>query len=147
MEALTIGQLGRISQVSVDTIRFYERQGLIRPSKRSRSGYRLYGDDAPLRLSFIRKAQSLGFTLGEIKTLLSLNASRTAQCEQMLTITTAKIREVREQLSDLLRMRRTLSRLAKECPGDRTPTADCPILAFLRSPKQRKRVPRQPARY
>lgn len=143
MEALTIGQLGRLSQVTADTIRFYERQGLLSPRKRSRSGYRLYGEDAALRLMFIRRAKALGFTLREIKMLLSLNASRTAQCQEMLAATNAKIRELRAHVSDLVRMRRTLTRLARECPGDRTPTAACPILEFLRSPKQRTRASRK----
>ena len=133
MANLTIGQLARISGVSADTIRFYEKLRLVIPSQRSRSGYRLYGDDGVARLAFIRRSKELGFTLAEIKKLLSLNASRTASCEEMLTLTNAKIAEVKGHISDLSRMRRILTRLAKACPGEGAPIDACPILAFVRA--------------
>ncbi len=133
MTSLTIGQLARVSDISADTIRFYEKLRLIFPAERSRSGYRLYGADGIARLVFIRRAKELGFTLSEIKQLLSLNGSRAASCEEMLTLTNAKIREVKANISDLSRMRRLLTRLAKSCPGGNAPLHACPILDFVKT--------------
>jgi MerR family transcriptional regulator, copper efflux regulator len=133
MASLTIGQLAQISEVSADTIRFYEKLRLLIPTERSRAGYRLYGEDGIARLIFIRRAKQLGFTLNEIKKLLSLNAKRNASCDEMLILTNAKIRELKGHISDLSRMGKILMRLAKNCPGGSTPIHECPILDFVKT--------------
>jgi MerR family transcriptional regulator, copper efflux regulator len=147
MSAITIGQLAELSDVTTDTIRFYEKLKLLRPWQRTRSGYRLYDDSAVLRLTFIRRAKFLGFSLEEIKKLLALNATNTASCDAMLKITNAKILETRTKLQDLSRIRSILSRLAKDCPGGSKPISECPILEFLRSPKHRKPISLKPRRH
>lgn len=131
MAHLTIGQLAKFTKVSADTIRFYEKLRLLAPAERSRSGYRLYGGEGVARLSFIRRAKQLGFSLSEIKKLLSLSARRGASCNELLAVTNAKIGELKSQISDLTRMRRLLTRLAKSCPGGNVSVHECPILDFV----------------
>ena len=77
---LTIGKLAALSEVSADTLRFYERQGLIVPASKSAAGYRLYGEDAVVRLRFIKQARECGFTLAEIEQLLVLRSQDVACC-------------------------------------------------------------------
>jgi MerR family transcriptional regulator, copper efflux regulator len=135
MSAMTIGRLARLGNVRADTIRHYERLRLVRPLRRSPSGYRLYDDEALLRLQFIKRAKAVGFSLEEIRKLLALNETHTANCEAMLEITEAKIEEMRRKISDLSRIRTILARLAKDCPGGMVAVSACPILEFLRMPK------------
>lgn len=135
MSAMTIGRLAQLGDVTPDTIRFYEKLKLLRPQERSRAGYRLYDDESLLRLSFIKRAKLLGFSLEEIKKLLTLDAKRNAHCGEMLEITNAKLAETRANMRDLSRIRSILSQLAEDCLGGSAPIADCPILAFLRTPK------------
>lgn len=137
MSTMTIGRLAQLGDVTPDTIRFYEKLKLIHPPERSRSGYRQYNDEALLRLSFIKRAKTLGFSLDEIKKLLALDAKRNARCGEMLDITNAKLAETRANVRDLSRIRSILSQLTADCPGDASPIDDCPILAFLRAPKPR----------
>ena len=101
MKRLTIGQLAKESGVRTDTIRYYEQLGLIKPEGRSESGYRLYSDDAIRLVQFIRRAKDLGFTLAEIKTLLTLKASQTATCNDMLQRTEEKLEEAKENIKHL----------------------------------------------
>lgn len=140
MSAMTIGRLAQLGNVTPDTIRFYEKLKLLRPQERSRAGYRLYDDGALLRLSFIKRAKLLGFSLDEIKKLLNLDAKRNAHCGEMLDITSAKLAETRANMRDLSRIRSILAQLAKDCPGGAAPIDDCPILDFLRAPKPRLKL-------
>ena len=131
MKRLTIGQLAKESGVRTDTIRYYEQLGLIKPEGRSESGYRLYSDDAIRLVQFIRRAKDLGFTLAEIKTLLTLKASQTATCNDMLQRTEEKLEEAKENIKHLNRMHDALEKLAEECPGGDMPLSKCPILDYL----------------
>ena len=131
MKRLTIGQLAKESGVRTDTIRYYEQLGLIKPEGRSESGYRLYSDDAIRLVQFIRRAKDLGFTLAEIKTLLTLKASQTAPCNDMLPRTEEKLEEAKENIKHLNRMHDALEKLADECPGGDMPLSKCPILDYL----------------
>lgn len=140
MNAMTIGRLAQLGDVTADTIRFYEKLKLVRPLERSRSGYRLYNEQALLRLSFIKRAKLLGFSLDEIKKLLNVDSKRTAHCGEMLEVTTAKLIETRTALRDLSRIRSILTKLAADCPGGMAPLEDCPILDFLRSPKSKPKL-------
>jgi len=131
MKNLTIGQLAKESGVRTDTIRHYERLGLVKPESRSKAGYRLYGLESLRVVEFIRRAKDLGFTLTEIKTLLRLKSSQTATCRDMLERTEKKIAQAKENVRHLNRIHGALEKLADACPGGDMPLSACPILAYL----------------
>jgi MerR family transcriptional regulator, copper efflux regulator len=125
---LSIGKIASKAGVGIDTVRYYERNGLLAPSKRSAAGYRRYGDLELSRLRFIRRAQKLGFTLKEIRSLLSLSAGRNV--EQVKRAAQAKLEDVEARIADLQRVREGLARLIAACPGHGK-ASDCPILLAL----------------
>jgi Hg(II)-responsive transcriptional regulator len=127
---LTISQIATAADVNVQTIRYYERRGLVPTPRRTPSGYRQYTDDAVARLRFIRHAQELGFSLQEIQELLALRVRHGAACDVVERKTRQKIEVVQQRIRDLQRMKRTLERLAAACAVRRA-TADCPILEVL----------------
>lgn len=130
MGKFKIGELAAAAGVSRDTIRYYERTGLLLSPGRSGAGYRLYGDDDLLRLRFIRSGQGLGFTLAETSALLTLQTSDTARASAALAMTRDKIRQAETRIDELNRIRTILEGVASACPGG-APTRDCPILAFI----------------
>ncbi|MGH8248136.1 MAG: MerR family transcriptional regulator [Gammaproteobacteria bacterium] len=130
MSALFIGQVARQTGVSVETIRFYERQGLIQEPPRRASGYRQYGENDVNRLAFIQQAKSLGFSLHEIGELLSLKIDPDATCHEVREQAQAKLQDIEEKIRKLKRMQQALKRLVDHCPG-RGPVTDCPILEAL----------------
>ena len=130
MEALTIGQVARQAEVGVETVRFYERQGLLEKPPRKRSGYRQYPPEAILRLRFIKKAKEVGFSLKEIKELLSLRLNETATCEDVRSRAEAKICDIEQKIQALQRMKQALTDLTVACSGD-SPVSECPILQAL----------------
>lgn len=130
MASYKIGELAAAAGVSRDTIRYYERSNLLRPPHRSGAGYRLYDRTDLLRLSFIRSAQRLGFTLAQTRELLDLQTSDSARASAVLSITLEKIRDAESRVNELNRIRNILEDLAAECPRD-APVSDCPILAFI----------------
>ena len=128
MEGLGIGQLAKRGGVGIDTVRYYERNGLLAPRTRLASGYRRYSDLEVARLRFIRRAQALGFTLKEIKELLALSAQR--DVGRVKRSAQAKLVDVDERITALERMREGLAKLIAACPGHGR-AADCPILKAL----------------
>jgi MerR family copper efflux transcriptional regulator len=128
MEGLGIGQLAKRGGVGIDTIRYYERNGLLAPRARLASGYRRYGGLELARLRFIRRAQALGFTLREIKELLALSAQR--DVGRVKRSAQAKLVDVEERIAALERVREGLAHLIAACPGHGR-AADCPILKAL----------------
>jgi MerR family copper efflux transcriptional regulator len=128
MDALGIGQLAKQGGVGIDTVRYYERNGLLAPRSRLASGYRRYGDIELARLRFIRRAQGLGFTLKEIKQLLALSAQR--DVGRVKRSAQAKLLDVEARIAALVRMRNGLATLIEACPGHGR-AADCPILRAL----------------
>ena len=128
METLGIGQLAKRGGVGIDTVRYYERNGLLAPRDRLTSGYRRYGELEVARLRFIRRAQALGFTLKEIKELLALSAQR--DVGRVKRSAQAKLRDVETRIADLVRVRDGLATLIDACPGHGR-SADCPILRAL----------------
>jgi Hg(II)-responsive transcriptional regulator len=132
MDRLTIGQLARQGSVHVETIRYYERRGLISKPPRSVSNYRMYSPEDLHRVKFIKHAQGLGFSLKEIKQLLSLRATTRAKCADVQKYTTFKIEDIQQKIHSLTRMRRSLEKLLRECSGD-LPATECPILESLES--------------
>lgn len=131
MEVLTIGQLARRAGVGVETIRFYEREGLIaEPKRRPSSRYRQYPPEAVKRVRFIRHAKELGFTLKEIQELLDLRVDPDSSCAGVRSRAREKIADIEARIDSLDRMKGALERLEKKCRG-RGPTSECPILEEL----------------
>jgi DNA-binding transcriptional MerR regulator len=128
MDSIGIGTLAKRAGVGIDTVRYYERSGLIAPRARLASGYRRYGALEVARLRFIRRAQALGFTLKEVRELLALSAQR--DVARVKRTAQAKLTDVNERISALERVRDGLSTLIEACPGHGR-AADCPILKAL----------------
>ncbi len=128
MGAMTIGQAAREAGVGVETIRFYERKRLIeRPPAPSHDGFRIYPTGTVKRVRFIRLAQKLGFSLGELVELLSLRAEPSADCADVRERAEAKLDEVKAKLAQLARIRDALGQLIAACPG-RGAIQSCSIL-------------------
>lgn len=129
-KGMKIGELAALSRLSVDTIRFYEKQGLVPAPLRTAANYRLYNADTPRRLVFIRKARDLGFTLSEIAGLLQLAEDHTAQAGDVKERAEGKLRDLKRRIREMEQMRRSLEKLVHACSGE-GPGATCPILAAL----------------
>ncbi|MGQ0663587.1 MAG: MerR family DNA-binding protein [Pseudomonadota bacterium] len=128
---MTIARAARAAGVGVETIRFYERRGLIvQPRKPANGGFREYDAETVGRIRFIRQAQELGFSLREIEELLSLRADPNADCSEVRTQATTKRDEVRQKIAHLERIRAALDMLIAACPGKGAVTA-CSILDAL----------------
>ena len=124
MDSIGIGTLARRAGVSVDTVRYYERGGLLSPRTRLASGYRRYGETEVARLRFIRRAQALGFTLKEVKELLAL--SRHGDVAKVRRTAQEKLDDVEARIAALERVREGLAKLIVACPGHGR-AADCPL--------------------
>lgn len=130
MDGWSIGEVARRAGVAVDTVRFYEREGLIPRPARTPAGYRQYPAEAVERLRFIRRAKEIGFSLGEIAGLLDLAVRPGAECAAVRTRAEAKLSSVEAKIRDLESIRAALTRLVEACGAGRT-TAECPILDCL----------------
>ncbi len=130
MKPLAIGErAGRVG-ITVEAVRFYEREGLLPPADRTGSGYRQYPEAAVCRLRFIGRAKVLGFTLAEVKGLLALYDDPAATRADVRELTDRKAAEVEEQVRQLAEKRRALARLRESCEGD-GPARECPILKAI----------------
>lgn len=114
---MTIGRVADAAGVSIDTLRFYERHGLVAKPRRSFSGYRIYSEEVLDRLAFIQDAKRLGFSLREIKELLSLGVKSTRECGPVTRKAEAKLAGMNEEIHRLQRLRRTLEKMIKDCGG------------------------------
>lgn len=130
MDTLTRGELARLGGVNFETVRYYEQRGLIPRASRSAGNYRLYSADTVRRVRFIKRAQELGFTLKEIKELLSLRATSGTRCADVRKRAEAKVGEVDAKLRTLRAMRKALTKLVGQCAGE-APLSECPILEAL----------------
>ena len=130
MTTLTIGQLAKKSQVNIDTVRYYERRGIIPEPPRRDSGYRQYSQDDVARIQFIKRAKELGFTLQEVQELLNLRVDPDTPCAVVKRRADLKIIDIKEKLQSLKRIKKALNKLSASCSG-RGPVGDCPILAAL----------------
>ena len=126
---LTIGKAAARAALSVDAIRFYEREGLLAPARKTKAGYRLYDEDALRRIRFIRQAQACGFSLAEIRELLALRRNDGGCCEDVRKVAIEKKLEVERRIRSLRAMSTTLSELIAICNDASRPLEDCPILA------------------
>ncbi len=130
MKPLTIGKVASRAGIGIETIRFYEREGLIAEPPRRESGYRQYPEDAVTRLRFIRHAKELGFSLKEIKELFALRVDPETTCKEIRERAQAKIGDIEDRIRALQRVKRALNGLVVSCRG-RGPVSECPILDAL----------------
>src|SRR5688500_3520651 len=114
---MKIGELAQKAEVNIDTVRYYERQGLLPAPQRLRSGYRQYEPQDVSRLRFVRRAKALGFTLIEIRDLLELSSHREKDMASMKAAAMLKLDDVEEKLAELTRIRNGLKTLVESCPG------------------------------
>jgi len=128
VKSIGIGALATGAGVGIDTVRYYERSGLLAPRSRLASGYRRYSELELSRLRFIRRAQSLGFTLKEVRDLLAISAQR--DVSRVKGAAQAKLSDIDRRIAALKRIRKGLSTLITACPGHGR-AADCPILNAL----------------
>jgi MerR family copper efflux transcriptional regulator len=128
---LTIGRLAKEAGVGIDTVRFYERRGLLPEPLRTAAGYRLYGNETVARIQFIRRAKQLGFTLDEIILLLRLQ-DQGGKKSEVRDLTQHKLQEINSKITDLERIRSVLQDLASTCSGKGT-VKGCPIIEAISS--------------
>jgi DNA-binding transcriptional MerR regulator len=126
-----IGQVARETGVSIDTIRFYEKQGLLKQSARTEGGFRVFGPDEVKTLKFVRKAQELGFSLGEIRELLILQADHIPACSHVRELLGHKLTGVQQKIQELRTLERGLKVALRKCESDLKTTG----------PRQEKRCP------
>lgn len=127
--ALTIGQLAKATGTKPETVRYYERIGLIRPPRRTSGNYRAYGGDALSRLGFIRRSRQLGFSIDQVRELLDLADRRMDDCRSVDAIASDHLTEIDRKLGDLAMLRRELSALMASCKGGMI--SECGILESL----------------
>jgi MerR family Zn(II)-responsive transcriptional regulator of zntA len=128
---LTIGKLAALADTSTDTLRYYEREGLIKPADRSESGYRLYDKDSARRIHFIKQAQHCGFTLTEIRDLLVLRNRDAACCGDVRSRAIEKKLQLEHKIKAMKSMSKALDHLIADCANEARPVGECTILAAL----------------
>lgn len=149
-EELSIGEISKQSGVNIETIRFYEKIGVMPAPRRSANGYRLYDADHLKRLSFVRRSRELGFSLDEIRGLLRLVDGDAYTCAEVRAMTLSHVAEIRRKIADLKRLKRVMEEMADQCSGERAP--ECPIIDALFAGRQpsdegrRTQSPRKTAR-
>lgn len=129
----TIGKVASGAGVNVQTVRYYERRGLLPQPQRTSSGYRQFGPDTVPRIRFIKRAQELGFSLGEIETLLSLRVDPRRNCTEVELQALQTIERIDGKLHELERMKSALSELVSACRNNAA-TSECPVLEALGEP-------------
>ena len=138
---MTIGELAKTCCVGIETIRYYERRGLIPDPRPGKVGYREYSEDDARRVRFVKQAQGLGFTLKEIAELLALRVSPTTTCCDVRTLAEAKLEDIEEKLRTLKTFKKALGKLVQEC-SQSGPEGACPILDAMDATKTPKKKPK-----
>lgn len=123
------GELAELSGCNIETVRFYEKHGLLPPPPRTAGGHRDYAPEHLKRLTFIRRSRELGFTLDEVRSLLILVDGRDWTCAEVKAMTLEHLADVRRKIADLQRLARTLQDMAAQC--DRGAVPECPIVDAL----------------
>jgi len=126
---MTIGELSEHTEVNIETIRYYERIGILPKPPRSAGGHRLYVEGYQRHLVFVRRARELGFSLEDVRALLRLTGDRRMACGKAKGITEKHIADIRRKVDELKRLERALSAMVTQCRGD--DISDCPILDAL----------------
>lgn len=130
MSTLKSGELAKRASVNSETLRYYEREGLLPEPERTESGYRLYAEEDVKRVRFIKRAQELGFSLKEIKELLALKLDATRSAREVKRLAEQKVLDIEEKITTLQAMKETLQELARACSGKGS-VDHCPILSCL----------------
>lgn len=133
MVEMTIGKLAKAAGVGVETIRFYERKGILRKPQKRDTGFRLYEADQALRVRFVKRAQDLGFTLREIKELLDIQNSKKLTGGQVKLRAEQKISEIRQKIADLQQMELSLLELSRVCGNGAQAIRECKIFDCFES--------------
>lgn len=136
---LTIGKVAERAQVTTDSLRFYEREGLIRPAKKTDSGYRLYTQEAIRRIAFIKHAQQCGFSLAEIRELLDLRSDDRSCCDDIYRVAVEKRLQLEQKIKALNAMAHALDGLIEACSHDGKSLEECPIVGALEAGLARQR--------
>ncbi len=126
---IPIGALSRQTGCNIETIRYYERIGILSKPPRTEGGHRLYGKEHVKRLVFVRRSRELGFSLEEIRALLKLVDGRRYTCEEVKAVTDRHLEDVGKKISDLRRLQKTLKDISSQCRGGFVP--HCPIIDAL----------------
>ncbi len=126
---MSIGALSKQSGDNIETIRYYERIGVMSSPKRNAGGYRIIGPDHLKRLTFVRRGRELGFSLDELRVLLRLVDGHAFTCAEVYSLTMEHLAEIRRKIADLRRLQRVMNEMAAKCTGDRIP--ECPIIDAL----------------
>jgi MerR family mercuric resistance operon transcriptional regulator len=129
MKTLAIGEISKLTQVNIETIRYYEREGVLPVAARTESGRRIYDETDVRRLNFIHKCRGLGFSLKEVISLMSLVDSGGYTCKQVHDLTLQHAKEVREKIVNLKKMEKVLTDMAHQCGQGNVP--ECPIIDAL----------------
>lgn len=129
IDGLSIGVLSERSGVNIETIRYYEKIGVMPSPARRASGYRVYGAEHVRRLHFIRRGRELGFSLDELRGLLHLVDGHAYTCGEVHALTVGHLRDIRQKIADLRRLERVMSDMAARCTADQVP--ECPIIDAL----------------
>lgn len=128
--SLSIGQVARAAHVNTETIRYYERKGLLAPPPRTSAGYRQYSPQAVRQIRFMKRAQALGFTLAEIATLLELRSEPGSACERVVEEADRAMTRIADKIRELRRMNHALAELVSACREQRV-IVGCPMLEAL----------------
>jgi MerR family transcriptional regulator, mercuric resistance operon regulatory protein len=134
-EALTIGKLSRLTGVNIETIRYYEKIGVVPVTPRTASGRRVYGPTERRILAFVRRSRELGFSLDEVRALLRLGGPEKASCREVRKIAAHHLDDIRAKISDLRKLERLLDKTIAQCTGTTAPA--CPVLDILDIPRAR----------
>jgi MerR family mercuric resistance operon transcriptional regulator len=126
---VSIGELAKATGCKIETIRFYERIGILPPAPRSEGGHRIYDQVQMKRLNFVCRSRALGFSLRQVRDLLSLVDGGSNSCAEIKALTLDHLAEVRHKIADLQRMEAVLAETAAKCVGNDLP--DCPIAEVL----------------
>nr|WP_314441975.1 helix-turn-helix domain-containing protein [uncultured Sphingomonas sp.] len=129
MPSFTIGQLSRRTGVNIETIRYFEKVGLVASPPRTEGGHRIYGDDHLRALGFIRRARELGFTPNEVRGILALGGPTQACCDEVREIASQHLETVRRKMADLARLEGLLASTIDRCSGDHVP--HCPVIDMI----------------
>ena len=132
LRGITIGQLAKAASVNLETVRYYERIGLIAKAARTSGGHRSYSREDARHLAFVRRARELGFSIDDIRALLKLAVPAQRCCGEIKTIASAHLTNVQTKLADLARLEKILAATVDQCSGDASP--ECPILEMLDAP-------------
>lgn len=131
MEEYKVGEIAKIVNVNVETLRYYEKIKLMPKPKRKESRYRLYDDNDLRKLKFIKRSKELGFTLKEIKELLNLKIESTATCGDVKHLAEHKLNDIEERINDLKNIKSVLIKLINQCICEEVSSEECPILEVI----------------